>query len=130
MSKASGTVKSKKQREQVPQGIMFVNATFNNTIITFTNPQGHPVSWSTAGACGFKGARKSTPFAAQKAVDDAGKKAKELGMHSIDVIIRGPGGGRESSIRAAYALGFSILSITDDTPVAFNGCREKGRRRS
>ena len=106
-----------------------VSATFNNTMITITDAQGNTISWSSAGAQGFKGSRKSTPFAAQMAAEDAGKKAMEHGMKNLEVEVRGPGSGRESALRALQAAGFTITSIRDVTPIPHNGCRPRKRRR-
>jgi small subunit ribosomal protein S11 len=106
-----------------------VNASFNNTKVTITDVQGNTISWSSAGGMGFKGSRKSTPYAAQLAAEDAGKKAIEHGMKTIDVQVRGPGTGRESALRALQAVGFNITSIRDVTPIPHNGCRPRKRRR-
>jgi small subunit ribosomal protein S11 len=107
----------------------FVNSTFNNTMVTITDPQGNTIAWSTSGANGFKGSRKSTPYAAQIAAEDAGKKAQEHGMRVLDVEVKGPGSGRESALRALQSLGFTITSIRDVTPIPHNGCRPPKRRR-
>jgi small subunit ribosomal protein S11 len=106
-----------------------VNSTFNNTMITISDVQGNTIAWSSAGTLGFKGSRKSTPFAAQMAAEDAGKKAAEHGVKSIDVEVRGPGSGRESALRALQSVGFSVTSIRDVTPIPHNGCRPRKRRR-
>lgn len=119
----------RKERKNIPVGIVHVNATFNNTIITITDLQGDVISWSSAGAHGFKGSRKSTPYAAQLTADFAGKKAQEHGLKTISIEVKGPGSGRESALRALQALGFSITAIKDVTPVPHNGCRPKKRRR-
>ena len=106
-----------------------MNATFNNTMITITDAQGNAISWSSAGAMGFKGSRKSTPYAAQVAAEDAGKKAAEHGMKTLDVEVSGPGSGRESALRALQSVGFNVMSIRDVTPIPHNGCRPRKRRR-
>jgi small subunit ribosomal protein S11 len=119
----------KKERKNIAEGIVHVDSTFNNTLITISDVQGNVISWSSAGMMGFRGARKSTPFAAQVAADDAGKKAQEHGMRSLDVRVKGPGSGRESALRALQALGFTVNKIEDVTPIPHNGCRPKKRRR-
>ena len=119
----------KKVKRAVVDGIAHIHATFNNTIITITDRQGNTLSWCTAGACGFKGSRKSTPFAAQVAAEVAGRAAQEQGIKNLDVRIKGPGPGRESSVRALASLGIRINSISDVTPVPHNGCRPQKRRR-
>jgi small subunit ribosomal protein S11 len=106
-----------------------VHASFNNTMITITDAQGNAISWSSAGTMGFKGSRKSTPYAAQVAAEDAGKKAIEHGMKNLEIEVRGPGSGRESALRALQAAGFNIISIRDVTPIPHNGCRPRKRRR-
>jgi small subunit ribosomal protein S11 len=106
-----------------------VQASFNNTMITITDAQGNTISWSSAGAMGFKGSRKSTPYAAQVAAEDAGKKAMEHGMKNIEIEVRGPGSGRESALRALQTAGFTVISIRDVTPIPHNGCRPRKRRR-
>jgi small subunit ribosomal protein S11 len=106
-----------------------VHASFNNTMITITDAQGNAISWSSAGAMGFKGSRKSTPYAAQVAAEDAGKKAMDHGMKNLEIEVRGPGSGRESALRALQAAGFNIISIRDVTPIPHNGCRPRKRRR-
>ena len=121
--------KKKKVKKNIPVGVAHVNATFNNTIITITDPKGNTISWSSAGSEGFKGSRKSTPFAAQLAAENAGKKAQENGMKTIEIQVRGPGAGRESALRALQATGFIITSIKDVTPIPHNGCRPPKRRR-
>jgi small subunit ribosomal protein S11 len=123
-----GSVK-KKDRKNVPIGVAHVNASFNNTIITITDPFGNTVAWSSSGTNGFKGSRKSTPYAAQVAAEVAGKKALEHGMRTVEVRVKGPGAGRESALRALGAVGFNITSIKDITPVPHNGCRPPKRRR-
>lgn len=128
--KANKSVKAKKKiKRSVVDGIAHVHASFNNTIVTITDKQGNTLSWSTSGANGFKGSRKSTSFAAQIAADVAGKAVTDTGLKNIDVRIKGPGPGRESAVRALNALGYKILSITDVTPVPHNGCRPPKKRR-
>ena len=119
----------RREKKNITSGIAFVNATYNNTMITITDAQGNAVSWSSAGAMGFKGSRKSTPFAAQMAAETAGRAAQEHGMKELDVNVKGPGSGRESALRALSAIGFSIKSIKDITPIPHNGCRPPKRRR-
>ena len=119
----------RRQRKNITNGIAHVNSTFNNTTITISDVQGNTIAWSSAGTLGFKGSRKSTPFAAQMAAEDAGKKAAEHGVKSIDVEVRGPGSGRESALRALQSVGFSVTSIRDVTPIPHNGCRPRKRRR-
>jgi small subunit ribosomal protein S11 len=119
----------KKDKKTVPIGVAHVNATFNNTIITITDPFGNTIAWSSSGANGFKGSRKSTPYAAQVAAEVAGRKAIEHGMRTVEVLVKGPGAGRESALRALTAVGFNVTSIKDITPVPHNGCRPPKRRR-
>ena len=119
----------KKVKKNVADGILHVHASFNNTIITITDRQGNALSWATAGGAGLKGSRKSTPFAAQVAAEAAGKVAQEYGIKNLEVRIKGPGPGRESSVRAMNALGIKVVSIQDVTPVPHNGCRPPKRRR-
>lgn len=119
----------RKVRRNVPVGVAHIQATFNNTIITITDRQGNALSWATSGGAGFKGSRKSTPFAAQVAAEAAGRAAQECGVKNLEVRIKGPGPGRESAVRALNALGMKISSITDVTPVPHNGCRPPKRRR-
>ncbi len=119
----------KKDRKNVPQGVAHVNASFNNTIITITDPFGNTIAWSSSGANGFKGSRKSTPYASQVAAEVAGKKAIEHGMRTVEVLVKGPGAGRESALRALAAVGLAVTSIKDITPVPHNGCRPPKRRR-
>tara|TARA_B100000886_G_C20417440_1_gene489891 strand:- start:1973 stop:2359 length:387 start_codon:yes stop_codon:yes gene_type:complete len=121
--------KKKRIKKNVPSGVAHINSTFNNTIITITDNTGNTVSWSSSGNKGFKGSRKSTPFAAQLAAEEAGKKAMEHGMKNIEIIIKGPGNGRESAIRALGATGLNITIIKDITPIPHNGCRPPKRRR-
>jgi small subunit ribosomal protein S11 len=128
MAKAPTRVK-KKVKKNVVEGIAHIHASFNNTIITITDRQGNTLSWSTSGKGGFKGSRKSTPFAAQVAGEQAGKAAQESGVKNLEVRIKGPGPGRESAVRALNACGFKIMSISDVTPVPHNGCRAPKRRR-
>tara|TARA_Y100000589_G_C26978065_1_gene557409 strand:- start:42 stop:431 length:390 start_codon:yes stop_codon:yes gene_type:complete len=126
----SKSSKSKKKvKKNIPLGIAHINSTFNNTIITITDTTGNTVSWSSSGNKGFKGSRKSTPFAAQLAAEEAGKKAIEHGMKNIEIIIKGPGNGRESAIRALGSTGLNITVIKDVTPIPHNGCRPSKRRR-
>ena len=122
-------VGKKKVKRDVPVGVVHIQASFNNTIITITDPNGNVVSWSSSGRRGFKGSRKSTPFAAQTASEDAARRAVDLGMRSVSVLVRGPGGGRESAIRALAAAGLKVNWIRDVTPVPHNGCRPPKRRR-
>jgi small subunit ribosomal protein S11 len=119
----------RKERKNITSGVAHVNASFNNTMITISDAQGNAISWSSAGAMGFKGSRKSTPYAAQIAAEDAGKKAQEHGMTTLEVMVQGPGSGRESALRALQAVGFTITAIRDVTPIAHNGCRPPKRRR-
>lgn len=127
---AKPSTKSRKRvKKNVSEGVAHVHASFNNTIVTITDRQGNALSWSTAGACGFKGSRKSTPFAAQVAADRAGTKAQEFGVKTLDVVVNGPGPGRDSAVRSLDNVGFKILSITDVTPIPHNGCRPPKKRR-
>ena len=119
----------KRERKNITSGIAHVNATFNNTMITIADAQGNTIAWSSAGASGFKGSRKSTPYAAQMAAEDAGRKAMEHGMKTLEVMVKGPGSGRESALRALGAAGFTITVIKDVTPIPHNGCRPRKRRR-
>ena len=119
----------RRERKNISSGIAHVSATFNNTLITITDAQGNAISWSSAGSMGFKGSRKSTPYAAQVAAEDAGRKAQEHGMKTLEVIVKGPGSGRESALRALQAIGFTITAIRDVTPIPHNGCRPPKRRR-
>ena len=119
----------RRERKNITSGVAHVSATFNNTMITITDAQGNTISWSSAGAMGFKGSRKSTPYAAQVAAEDAGKKAMDHGMKNREIEVRGPGSGRESALRALQAAGFNIISIRDVTPIPHNGCRPRKRRR-
>ena len=127
---AQGTAKPRKKiKKTVVDGIAHIHASFNNTIITITDRQGNALAWATAGGAGFRGSRKSTPFAAQVAADNAGKAAKDFGLVNLDVHVKGPGPGRESSVRALHALGYKITNIVDVTPIPHNGCRPPKRRR-
>lgn len=119
----------RRERKNITSGVAHVNATFNNTMITITDAQGNAISWSSAGAMGFKGSRKSTPYAAQVAAEDASKKAMEHGMKTLEVEVSGPGSGRESALRALQAAGFQVTTIRDVTPIPHNGCRPRKRRR-
>ncbi|HLR82203.1 MAG TPA: 30S ribosomal protein S11 [Paenalcaligenes sp.] len=130
MAKASSAARARKRvRKNVTDGIAHVQATFNNTVITITDRQGNTLSWATSGGAGFKGSRKSTPFAAQMAAEMAGRAAMEYGIKNLEVRIKGPGPGRDSSIRALNALGIRIVSLADVTPIPHNGCRPPKRRR-
>lgn len=129
MAAPKKVVRKKKEKKNITNGVAHIQATFNNTIITITDPVGNVVAWSTAGAKGFKGSRKSTPFAAQVAAEDCAKKAQEHGMRNLEVFVKGPGSGRESALRALQATGFSISFIRDVTPIPHNGCRPPKRRR-
>jgi small subunit ribosomal protein S11 len=128
MAKETTRVK-KRERKNIVTGVAHVNASFNNTMITISDAQGNTISWSSAGAMGFKGSRKSTPYAAQVAAEDAGRKAMEHGMRTVEVSVSGPGSGRESALRALQAVGFTVTSIRDVTPIPHNGCRPPKRRR-
>ena len=128
MAKPTRNVK-KKIRKQVADGVAHIHASFNNTIITITDRQGNALAWATAGGSGFRGSRKSTPFAAQVAADRAGQVAKEYGVRNLDVNVKGPGPGRESAVRALNNAGFKITSIADVTPIPHNGCRPPKKRR-
>lgn len=123
------TPRRKKVRRTVPEGIVHIHSTFNNTIVSITDLQGNVVAWASAGAVGFKGSRKSTPFAAQVAVENAARKAVETGMRSVQVWVRGPGAGRDAALRSLQAVGFAISLIRDVTPIPHNGCRPPKRRR-
>jgi small subunit ribosomal protein S11 len=119
----------RRERKNITSGVAHVNATFNNTLITITDAQGNAISWSSAGGMGFKGSRKSTPYAAQVAAESAAQKAQEHGMKTLEVNVKGPGSGRESALRALQAAGFNITAIRDVTPIPHNGCRPPKRRR-
>jgi small subunit ribosomal protein S11 len=129
MAKPQASRTKRRQSKNITSGVAHVDSTFNNTIITITDAQGNTISWSTCGTMGFKGSRKSTPYAAQMAADDAGQKAEEHGVKELAVLVKGPGSGRESAVRALQNRGFIITSIKDITPVPHNGCRPKKRRR-
>ncbi|MEI8354478.1 MAG: 30S ribosomal protein S11 [Deltaproteobacteria bacterium] len=128
-SPAKKVVRKKKEKKNISTGVAHIQATFNNTMITITDPVGNVLAWSTAGSKGFKGSRKSTPFAAQIAAEDAAKKAQEHGVRNIEVYVKGPGSGRESALRALQAAGFNISFIRDVTAIPHNGCRPPKRRR-
>ena len=128
-TKSAASRGKKKERKNIAAGVAHVNSSFNNTMITITDAQGNAIAWSSAGGQGFKGSRKSTPFAAQVAAEVAGRAAQEQGIKNLDVKIKGPGPGRESSVRALASLGIRIASISDVTPVPHNGCRPQKRRR-
>ena len=119
----------RREKKNITSGVAHVNASFNNTMITITDAQGNTIAWSSSGTMGFKGSRKSTPYAAQVAAEDAGKKAMEHGMKILEIQVRGPGSGRESALRALQAVGFSVTAIRDVTPIPHNGCRPRKRRR-
>lgn len=119
----------RRTRRSVPEGVAHIHATFNNTIVAITDPQGAVVAWSSAGSVGFKGSRKGTPFAAQMAAEAAARKVAEFGMRTVVVFVKGPGGGRESAVRALQAAGLNVSSIRDVTPIPHNGCRPPKRRR-
>ena len=125
----AGDVRGKKGKRVVNKGVAHINATFNNTIITITDKSGGALCWTSAGTIGYKGSRKSTPFAAQMAAEDAGKKAMEHGMRTLEVEVCGPGSGRESALRALQSVGFTVTTIRDVTPIPHNGCRPPKRRR-
>ncbi len=119
----------KKERKSILNGVVHIQSTFNNTIVTITDPAGNIVSWSSSGVQGFKGSRKSTPFAAQLAAEDAARKAMDHGMRNVEVFVKGPGAGRESALRSLQSAGFNVLMIKDVTPIPHNGCRPPKRRR-
>lgn len=119
----------KKERKNISSGVVHIQSTFNNTIVTITDSMGNVVAWSSSGVHGFKGSRKSTPFAAQLTAEDAAKKAMEHGMKNVEVYVKGPGAGRESALRALQATGFNVVMIKDVTPIPHNGCRPPKRRR-
>lgn len=126
---AKAPIRKRREKKNITSGIAHVNSTFNNTMITITDVQGNAIAWSSAGMQGFKGSRKSTPYAAQMAAEDAGKKAQDHGVKTLDVCVKGPGSGRESALRALQSLGFQITAIRDVTPIPHNGCRPPKRRR-
>ena len=129
MAKATTTRSKRRERKNIAAGVAHVNSTFNNTIITITDAQGNSIAWSSAGAQGFKGSRKSTPYAAQVAGEVVGRAAMEHGMKTLEVQVKGPGSGRESALRALQSVGFSITAFRDVTPIPHNGCRPRKRRR-
>ncbi len=130
MAKAAAVARPRRrERKNIASGTAHVNSTFNNTMITITDAQGNTISWSSAGSQGFKGSRKSTPYAAQVAGEAAGRKAMEHGMKTLEIEVKGPGSGRESALRALQAIGFVITAIRDVTPIPHNGCRPRKRRR-
>lgn len=128
MAKEPGRVR-RAERKNITSGVAHINATFNNTMITITDAQGNSIAWSSAGAMGFKGSRKSTPYAAQVAAEEAARKAAEHGMNTLEVNVNGPGSGRESAVRALAAAGMTVTTIRDVTPIPHNGCRPPKRRR-
>ncbi|HBM91167.1 MAG TPA: 30S ribosomal protein S11 [Rhodospirillaceae bacterium] len=125
----SGGRMRRKERKNIVSGVAHVNATFNNTIVTIADSQGNTISWSSSGLMGFKGSRKSTPYAAQMAAEDAGRKAMEHGVRTVEVEVKGPGSGRESALRALQAVGFTVTTIRDVTPIPHNGVRPRKKRR-
>jgi small subunit ribosomal protein S11 len=129
MAKPKARATKKKVKKNISSGVVHIQSTFNNTIVTITDPVGNVISWASAGMQGFKGSRKSTPFAAQLAAEDAAKKAMEHGMKNVEVYVKGPGAGRESALRSLQATGFNINLIKDVTPIPHNGCRPPKRRR-
>lgn len=129
MAKPQGSRVKRRERKNISSGVVHVNASFNNTMITITDEQGNAISWSSAGGMGFKGSRKSTPYAAQLAAEDAAKKAMEHGLQTVNVEVRGPGSGRESALRALQSVGLTVNMIRDVTPIPHNGCRPRKRRR-
>jgi len=129
MAKESGGRVKRRERKNITSGVAHVSATFNNTLVTITDVQGNVIAWSSAGSLGFKGSRKSTPYAAQMAAEDAGRKAAEHGVKTLEVQVKGPGSGRESALRALQVVGFTVTTIRDVTPIPHNGCRPPKRRR-
>jgi small subunit ribosomal protein S11 len=129
MARGQSRTKKKKEKKNIPTGMAHIKATFNNTLVTITDPVGNVVAWSSAGVQGFKGSRKGTPFAAQLAAQDAARKAMEHGMRNVDVFVKGPGAGREAALRALQAAGLSVNLIRDVSPIPHNGCRPPKRRR-
>ena len=129
MANESGGRVKRRERKNITSGVAHVSATFNNTLVTITDVQGNVIAWSSAGSLGFKGSRKSTPYAAQMAAEDAGRKAKEHGVKTLEVQVKGPGSGRESALRALQVVGFTVTTIRDVTPIPHNGCRPPKRRR-
>ncbi|MDD4616347.1 MAG: 30S ribosomal protein S11 [Alphaproteobacteria bacterium] len=128
-SDKAAPARRRRERKNIVNGVAHVNASFNNTIITIADAQGNTIAWSSSGLMGFKGSRKSTPYAAQMAAEDAGRKAIEHGVRTLEVEVKGPGAGRESALRALQSVGFSVTSIRDVTPIPHNGCRPRKRRR-
>lgn len=129
MAKPAAARVKRRERKNITAGVAHVNASFNNTVITITDAQGNVIAWSSSGSKGFKGSRKSTPYAAQVAAEDAGRKAMEHGMRTLDIEVKGPGAGRKSALRALQAVGFAVSAIRDVTPIPHNGCRPPKRRR-
>ena len=129
MARANRTRSRRRERKFVPRGKAYISSTFNNTLVTLTDPEGNVVAWSSAGSVGFKGSRKSTAFAAQRVSETAARKAMDNGMRQVEVLIRGPGAGREAAIRALQSSGLTVTSIRDVTPIPHNGCRPPKRRR-
>ena len=129
MARQTAARPRRRERKNITSGVAHVNSTFNNTMITITDAQGNSIAWSSAGAQGFKGSRKATPYAAQLAAEDAGRKAQEHGVKTLEVEVKGPGSGREAALRALQAVGFAITAIRDVTPIPHNGCRPRKRRR-
>ncbi len=125
----TNTTAKKKVKKNVSHGICHIQASFNNTIVTFTDPQGNAISWCSAGQLGFRGSKKSTPFASQQAAAEAARKAADAGMNSVDVLVNGPGAGRENAVRALVGAGIKICSVADNSPIPHNGCRAPKRRR-
>ncbi len=126
---AKTSIRKRRDKKNITSGIAHINSTFNNTMITITDVQGNAISWSSAGTQGFKGSRKSTPYAAQIAAEDAGRKAQEHGLKTLEINVKGPGSGRESALRALHSIGLNITVIRDVTPIPHNGCRPRKRRR-
>ena len=129
MASPKGKRTKRKEKKNIPEGIVYIRSTFNNTIVTICDKQGNVVSWSSSGCLGFKGSRKSTPFAAQNAVEEASKKAMEQGMRKVEVRVKGPGPGREAAMRALQVAGFDVTHISDITAIPHNGCKPPKRRR-
>jgi small subunit ribosomal protein S11 len=129
MARERRAAPKRRERKNIVSGVAHVNSSFNNTMILIADAQGNAIAWSSSGTMGFKGSRKSTPYAAQVAAEDAGRKAMEHGMRTLEVEVQGPGSGRESALRALQAVGFTVTSIRDVTPIAHNGCRPPKRRR-
>ena len=129
MATTAAAPRRRRERKNITSGVAHVNASFNNTVITITDAQGNAIAWSSSGSQGFKGSRKSTPYAAQMAAEDAGRKAMEHGMRTLEIYVKGPGSGRESALRALQNVGFTITAIRDVTPIPHNGCRPPKRRR-